>query len=178
MHIHIDADGSARVVLGAYAAVQRRRGRRRSFQPRRVLALNSLVDPADIDRYAAMGIIANCRPLWGTDYNGQYLEIYTDLLGADRVEERLFPYGDLVRSGAVVNYGSDILGVDIPEIPPLIQFEALITRKRPGHPDDRSLVARQRIGLHDALRGYTVNAPTNCASSTVPALWRPERPPT
>jgi len=154
MHIHVDADGSARVVLDAYEAVLRRRGREGC---RHVLAHNSMVDPADIDRYAAMGIIANCTPLWGTDYNGQYLDIYTRLLGAARVAERLFPYGDLVRSGATVTYGSDIPGVDIPEIPPLIQIEALLTRQRPGYPDDVPLVARQRIGLHDALRGYTIN---------------------
>ena len=154
MHIHVDADGSARVVLDAYENVLRRRGRDGT---RRVIAHNSMVDPADISRYADMGIIANCTPLWGTDYNGQYRDIYTSMLGADRVEERLFPYGDLVRSGATVTYGSDIPGVDIDEGPPLIQIEALLTRKRPGHPEDLPLVARQRIGLHDALRGYTAN---------------------
>ena len=154
MHIHIDGDGSARVVLDTYGAVLARRG---SEGRRHVLAHNSMVDPADIGRYAQMGVIANCTPLWGTDYNGQYLDIYTTLLGADRMEERLFPYGDLVRSGATVTYGSDIPGVDIPEIPPLIQIEALLTRQRPGYPDDTPLVARQRIGLHDALRGYTAN---------------------
>ena len=158
MHIHVDGDGSARVVLDAYEKVLGRLGARSGpNQPRHVLAHNSMVDPADIGRYAQMGVIANCTPLWGTNYNGQYLGIYTNLLGADRVEERLFPYGDLVRSGATVTYGSDIPGVDSPEIPPLIQIEALVTRKRPGHPDDEPLVPRQRIGLHDALRGYTVN---------------------
>lgn len=154
MHIHVDADGSARVVLDAYEKVMRRRG---PEGRRHVLAHNSMVDPSDIRRYAEMGIIANCTPLWGTDYNGQYRDVYTRLLGAERVEERLLPYGDLVRSGAVVTYGSDIPGVDIPEIPPLIQIEALVTRKRPGHPADEPLVPRQRIGLHDALRGYTAN---------------------
>lgn len=154
MHIHVDADGSARVVLDAYEKVLRRRG---PEGRRHVIAHNSMVDPADIGRYAAMGIIANCTPLWGTDYNGQYIDIYTAMLGADRVEERLFPYGDLVRSGATVTYGSDIPGVDIDEGPPLIQIEALVTRKRPGYPQDTALVPRQRIGLHDALRGYTVN---------------------
>lgn len=158
MHIHIDGDGSARVVLDAYEAVARRhRADGPAGQRRHVLAHNSMVDPADIGRYAELGVIANCTPLWGTDYNGQYRDIYTRMLGADRVEERLFPYGDLVRSGAVVTYGSDIPGVDIPEIPPLIQIEALLTRQRPGYPDDLPLVARQRIGLHDALRGYTAN---------------------
>lgn len=154
MHIHVDADGSARVVLDAYEKVLRRRG---AESRRHVIAHNSMVDPADIGRYASMGIIANCTPLWGTDYNGQYRDIYTTLLGADRVEERLLPYGDLVRSGATVTYGSDIPGVDISEGPPLIQIEALLTRQRPGYPDDLPLVARQRIGLHDALRGYTAN---------------------
>ena len=154
MHIHIDGDGSARTVLDAYERVSKRRGRQ---SRRHVLAHNSMVDPADIGRYAQLGVIANCTPLWGTDYNGQYLDIYTGMLGSARIEERLFPYGDLVRSGAVVTYGSDIPGVDIPEIPPLIQIEALLTRKRPGHPDDAPLVPRQRIGLHDALRGYTAN---------------------
>lgn len=158
MHIHIDGDGSARVVLDSYEKVLRRRAASGDAEkPRHVLAHNSMVDPTDIGRYAAMGIIANCTPLWGTDYNGQYREIYTNLLGAERMEERLFPYGDLVRSGATVTYGSDIPGVDIPEIPPLIQIEALVTRTRPGHPDEAPLVARQRIGLHDALRGYTAN---------------------
>ncbi len=158
MHIHVDADGSTRVVLDAYERVlRRRRARNGPEKPRHTIAHNSMVDPADIGRYAQMGIIANCTPLWGTDYNGQYRDIYTRMLGADRVEERLLPYGDLVRSGATVTYGSDIPGVDISEGPPLIQIEALVTRKRPGYPDDLPLVPRQRIGLHDALRGYTAN---------------------
>jgi predicted amidohydrolase YtcJ len=154
MHIHVDADGSARVVLDAYEAVLRSHGRNGQ---RYTLAHNSLVDPADIGRYAELGIIANCTPLWGTNYNGQYIDTYTKLLGPQRVDERVMPYGDLVRSGAIVTYGSDIPGVDIHEIPPLIQIEALVTRRRPGFPDDMPLVPRQRIGLHDALRGYTAN---------------------
>ena len=143
MHIHVDADGSVRTVLDAFAAVI---GRRSRHDRRHVLAHNSMVDPTDVPRYADLGIIANCTPLWGTDYNGQYLDIYTDLLGPARVAERLFPYGDLVRSGATVTYGSDIPGV-----------EALVTRRRPGHPEDRPLAEHQRISLFDALRGYTIN---------------------
>lgn len=50
-----------------------------------------MLDLADLPRFARMGIIANCTPLWGTDYNGQYRDIYTRMLGADRVEERCSP---------------------------------------------------------------------------------------
>lgn len=153
-HIHVDADGSVRTVLDAFERVFTRHGR---GTLRHTIAHNSMVHPDDVPRYADLGLIANCTPLWGTNYNGLYADIYRDALGAARVEERLFPYGDLVRSGAVVTYGSDIPGVTIAEIPPLIQVEALVTRQRPGFPDDEPLVARQRIGLHDALRGYTLN---------------------
>lgn len=154
MHIHVDADGSAHTVLNAIEQVQQQIGRGNA---RHVIAHNTLVSPDDVDRYAALGVLANCTPLWGTDYHGQYRAIYTELLGAERVEERVFPYGDLVRSGAVVTYGADLPGVDVDEVPPLIQIESLLTRKRPGYPDDAPFVERQRIGLHDALRGYTIN---------------------
>jgi predicted amidohydrolase YtcJ len=104
-----------------------------------------------------MGVIANCTPIWGTDYDGQQYDVYEARLGPQRMEERLYPYGDLVRSGAVVTYGADLPGSQVHEIAPLMQIEAAVTRKRPGFPDDRPLVRRQRIGLHDALRGYTIN---------------------
>jgi predicted amidohydrolase YtcJ len=153
-HIHIDADGSARVVLDAIEAVQRRHGRGTA---RHTVCHNTIVHPADVKRFAELGVIANCTPLWGTDYDGSFYDTYLAKLGAERMEERLYPYGDLVRSGALVTYGSDIPGVLISEIAPLTQIEAAVTRKRPGFPDDRALVPRQRIDLHDALRGYTIN---------------------
>ena len=154
MHVHVDADGSARTVLDAFAQVQKEIGRGNS---RHLIAHNTLVAPEDLPRYAEMGVMANCTPLWGTDYHSQYRQIYTDLLGAERVEEGVMPYGDLVHSGATVTYGADLPGVDVDEVPPLIQIEAAVTRKRPGFPDDAPFVPRQRVGLADALRAYTIN---------------------
>jgi len=154
MHIHVDADGSVRTVLDAFEDVQKEIGRAES---RHLIAHNTLVSPEDLPRFAAMGVLANCTPLWGTDYHGQYRQIYTELLGAERVEERVFPYGDLVRSGAIVTFGADLPGVDLAEVPPLIQIEAAVTRKRPGFPQDEAFVPRQRMSVHDALRAYTIN---------------------
>ena len=111
----------------------------------------------------------------GTDYNGRYRAIYTKLLGADRVEERLLPYGDLVRSGAVVTYGSDIRASTSRRF-------RRCSRSGFGHPpasrlpDDLPLVPRQRIGLHDTLRGYTANGATRCGSKIAPACWGPAWP--
>ncbi len=140
-HVHIDGDGSARVVLDAIEAVQRRLGRGTS---RHCVCHNTIVHPDEVKRFAQLGVIANCTPLWGTDYDGSFYDTYLAKLGAKRMDASLYPYGDLVRSGAVVTYGSDIPGVGIAEVPPLIHIEALVTRRRPGHPHDRALVPRQR----------------------------------
>jgi predicted amidohydrolase YtcJ len=83
-----------------------------------------------VKRFAELGVIANCTPLWGTDYDGTFYDTYLAKLGAERMEERLYPYGDLVRSGALVTYGSDIPGVRISEIAPLTQIEAAVRPTR------------------------------------------------
>ena len=154
MHIHVDADGSARTVLDAFQSVFDKIG---NAGTRHTVAHNSMVAPEDINRYAEMGLLANITPLWATDKDGLYWDIYTKLIGPERIQDRLYPYGDLVRSGTTVTIGADIPGVDIHEIPPLIQIQAAVTRKEPGFPDQRPLVERQAIALHDALRAYTVN---------------------
>lgn len=151
-HIHVDADGTARAVLDAIEAAQRRLG-----QPaRHTIAHNTLIHPGDVPRYAALNVIASITPLWATDYNGTTIDTYTKLLGADRAE-RLYPNLDLLRAGTTLTIGADIPGVDVDESAPLIQLEAAVTRKRPGHPQDRPLSPQQRLPLADALRAYTSN---------------------
>lgn len=154
MHIHVDADGSARTVLDAFESVFDRLGNEGT---RHTIAHNSMVAPEDINRYAELGLLANITPLWATDKDGLYWDIYTKLIGPDRIQDRLFPYGDLVRAGTTVTIGADIPGVDIHEIPPLLQIQAAVTRKEPGFPEQRPLVERQALTLHDALRAYTIN---------------------
>lgn len=154
MHVHCDADGTVRAVLDAFENVIKRHGLQGL---RHTMCHLSLVHPDDIPRFAQLGIIVNGTPIWATDYNGVDYDRYQCQLGAERFEERLLPYGDIMRTGAVVTFGADIGGVDIDEVPPLIQISAALTRKRPGHPDDRPMVARQRITLDQAIRAYTIN---------------------
>jgi hypothetical protein len=53
-----------------------------------------------VKRLAELGVIANCTPLWGTDYDGTFHDTYLEKPGAERMEECLYPDGALVRSGA------------------------------------------------------------------------------
>lgn len=154
MHIHADGDGSVRAVLDALEEVQAQLGPQGR---RHTICHLSLTHPDDVKRFKPLGIIANGTPLWATNYDGVYIEQYKALFGAERMEERMYPYGDLVRSGATVTFGADLPGVDIDEVPPLIQLEATVTRQRPGFPDDPAMVPRQRISVEEAIRGYTIN---------------------
>lgn len=154
MHIHTDADGSVRTVLDSLEEVQKKIG---WGNRRHTITHNSTVSPQDIPRYKKLKVLANCQPMWGTNYSGNYIETFEKALGKRRVEEEIFPYGDLVRSGARVAYGSDIPGIEIADIPPLINLQAAVTRKRPGYPYDPVFVERQKVTLAQALQCYTYN---------------------
>jgi len=78
MHVHVDADGSARTVLNSLEAVQKQLGR---GGRRHTITHNSTVSPKDIPRYKQPGVLANCQPMWGTNYNGKYIETFTKALG-------------------------------------------------------------------------------------------------
>lgn len=112
--------------------------------------------PDDVARFARLDVTANCTPLWGTDYRGEFMDAYPLLVGDERFERDYCPYGDLVRSGARVTFGADCPGVEVHEIPPLTQIEAAVTRRRPGRPDDRPCLPRQRVEVAEALRAYTI----------------------
>jgi predicted amidohydrolase YtcJ len=151
---HNDADGSVRVILDCIERVQKRIGKGTA---RHCLCHCGIVHPSDIPRFKELGVMANCTPIWGTNYDGIFHEIYTAKLGKDRMEERSYPYGDLVRSGVNVSYGADLPGVRLEEMPPLVQIQAAMTRKRPGFPDDPPLVERQKVTLEEALKCSTIN---------------------
>jgi predicted amidohydrolase YtcJ len=154
MHVHADGDGSVRTVLDAFEAVQKRLG----LQGRRhTICHISLVHPDDLPRFRKLGLVVNGTPLWATDYNGVDYDRYQRKLGARRFEERLLAYGDVMRSGATYTIGADLGGVDVDEIPPLMQLEAAVTRQRPGRRNDNVMVARQRMSVGDAIKAYTIN---------------------
>jgi predicted amidohydrolase YtcJ len=154
VHVHVEGDGSLRTVLDAIEQVQARHGR---GDRRHTVCHNTWVHPDDLHRFVDLGIVANVTPMWGTDFDGGTMDAYTARMGEHRVRTRSMPYGDLVRSGAVVTYGADCPGVRIEEIPPLTQIEAAVTRRRPGHPEDRAYLPDQRVSVHDAVRAYTAN---------------------
>lgn len=61
-HVHAIGDAGVRQALDAITETARRNG---PADRRPVLAHVQLIDPADLPRFAALGVIANLEPLWG-----------------------------------------------------------------------------------------------------------------
>ncbi len=108
------------------------------------------LDPADIPRFGALGVIAAVQPLHFTE-DMQWME---SRLGLKRIEMEAFPWRSMIDSGAVLAGGSDAPVVDIN---PLWGIYAAITRQdRNGQPVN-GWTPEQRMTAMEALQAYTIN---------------------
>ncbi len=102
IHIHAIGDAAARQALDAIEHVVATNGPR---DRRPVIAHAQLVDDADIDRFAALGVIPNMQPLWA-QLDPLMVELTIPRLGADRGAKQ-YRMRSLDDSGAPLAFGSD-----------------------------------------------------------------------
>lgn len=102
IHIHAIGDAAVRQALDAVEFVVRRNPPR---DRRPVIAHAQLVDDADIDRFAQLGVIPNMQPLWA-QMDALMTVLTIPRLGVDRAD-RQYRMGALVRTGASLALGSD-----------------------------------------------------------------------
>jgi predicted amidohydrolase YtcJ len=102
IHIHAIGDAAARQALDAIEHVVNTNGPR---DRRPVIAHAQLVDDADLDRFAALGVIPNMQPLWA-QLDPLMVELTIPRLGPDRSEKQ-YRMHSLVESGAPLAFGSD-----------------------------------------------------------------------
>jgi hypothetical protein len=102
IHIHAIGDAAARQALDAIEHVVASNGPR---DRRPVIAHAQLVDDADIDRFAALGVIPNMQPLWA-QLDPLMVELTIPRLGADRGAQQ-YRMRSLDESGAPLAFGSD-----------------------------------------------------------------------
>ena len=70
-----------------------------------MLAHTQLVDPADLPRFAELGVVANFEPLWA-QLDAVQTELTIPRIGAAR-GARQYPMASLLASGAVLSMGTD-----------------------------------------------------------------------
>ncbi|GJM25522.1 MAG: amidohydrolase [Phycisphaerae bacterium] len=145
MAVHAIGDQANHEILDIYASLPSASDRRH-----RVEHCQHLL-PEDIERFADIGVIASMQPYHKAD-DGRYAEA---AIGRQRAQTS-YAFKDLIKSGAVVCFGSDT---------PVVAanpFEAIMTARRGETLDGKVWIPGQRISLEQALFCYTV-APTFAA---------------
>jgi hypothetical protein len=149
--VHAIGDAAVRAVLDAYAAA--RAGEAPAHVaprlPDRVEHVQ-LIDPADVPRLAALGVVASLQPIHAT----------SDMRIADRYwgDRAAFSYAwrSLLDAGTILAFGSDC---PVETIEPLAGIHAAVTRRRAdGSPGPDGWRGGQRVSVAEAIRGYTAGA--------------------
>lgn len=147
VHQHALGDRAFRESLDAVEAARTANGMN---DARHHIAHLQLPDPVDVPRMRALGVVANMQPYWACP------DPASETLTRPRVgarADRLYPIGDVVRSGAVLAMGSD-WPVTTPDV--FREMQVAVTRQVIGAGADAPAQdASQRITLAQALAAFT-----------------------
>ncbi|WP_447587628.1 amidohydrolase [Microbacterium lacticum] len=153
VHFHAIGDRAVRECLDAVEHAIARNGR---GDNRHHIAHIQVVHPEDVPRFRELGVAANMQSLWAT-YEPQMVELTLPFLGEPRSAWQ-YPFGDLLRAGAVLAAGSD-WSVSTPD--PLAAIHTAVNRKAaPGHEEGEydAFLPEQAIDLATSLTAYTAGS--------------------
>jgi predicted amidohydrolase YtcJ len=144
--VHAIGDRANRETLDAYERAFARHGGGRDRRWRIEHAQH--LHPADVPRFAALGVVASMQGVHCTS-DGPWVE---ERLGAARVASGAYVWRDLLDSGATIANGTD---APVEDVDPLANFYASVTRRMA---DGRAFHPEQRMSREEALRAGTLAA--------------------
>ncbi|MDP9371933.1 MAG: amidohydrolase [Chloroflexota bacterium] len=146
--IHAIGDAANRLVLDVYEEARRDGLLDVPRLPPRIEHAQVL-DPADLGRFAALGVVASMQPIHCT----------TDMFGIDRWwggrGRWAYAFETLRRGGAVLAFGSD---APVDDLSPIAGIHAAVTRQNAAGKPAGGWYPEERLTALDALRAYTVGA--------------------
>ncbi len=144
--VHAIGDRANREVLNVFEAAVKANPDKKDVRWRIEHAQH--LNPADIPRFAQLGVIASMQGIHCTS-DAVFVPAR---LGARRSEEGAYVWQKLMKSGALVSNGTD---APVEDIDPIANYYATVTRKLK---DGSSFYPDQRMSRQEALRSYTRNA--------------------
>ena len=144
--VHAIGDRANREVLDIYRDVLREHPARTGLRWRIEHAQH--LDPADVPRFAELGVIASMQGCHATS-DGPFV---VTRLGQRRAQEGAYAWQRLLKSGATIVNGTD---VPVEDISPLRCFYSSVSRKMA---DGRAFFPEHCMTRQQALRSYTLDA--------------------
>jgi predicted amidohydrolase YtcJ len=142
---HAIGDRANREVLNLYEAVFREHPEKQDLRWRIEHAQH--LDPSDIPRFGALGVIAAMQGIHCTS-DGPFV---IARLGRERAEAGAYVWQKLMKSGAVVGNGTD---TPVEDVDPIQCYYASVSRRLK---DGTVFFLDQRMSRMEALRSYTIN---------------------
>ncbi len=141
--VHAIGDRANREVLDVYQRALAERPDSKALRWRIEHAQH--LDPADIPRFAQLGVVASMQAVHCTS-DGPWVP---KRLGTERAREGAYAWRALLDTGAVVSNGTD---TPVEDVDPIAGFYALVTRRMA---DGRVFFGEQRMSRAEALAAST-----------------------
>lgn len=150
VHFHSIGDAAIRYALDAIEEALIQNGQ---LGNRHHISHIQMWDPADIPRFAELGVVANFQPLWA--YADEYVtELTIPFIGEERARW-MYPIKTVQDTGATIAFGSDW---SVSTANPFPQMETAITRKSAIDDSYPVFIPEERIDLETAIVAFTINA--------------------
>ena len=145
--VHAIGDRAIRMQLDIYERVAKANGSRdRRFR----IEHAQHIAPADIGRFAALGVIASMQPYHAID-DGRWAEA---VIGAERAKGT-YAFRSLLDHGTVLAFGSDWF---VAPPTPLLGIYAAVTRRTLDDKHPGGWIPAQKVTVEQALRAYTTGS--------------------
>lgn len=145
--IHAIGDKANHVLLDYFEEVAKENSPRdRRFRIEHVQHLL----PADISRFAKLGVIASMQPYHAID-DGRWA---AKRIGPERIKTT-YAFRSLLDSGAPLAFGSDWT---VTPLSPILGIYAAVTRKTIDGKNPKGWIPEQKISVEEAVRAYTTTA--------------------
>lgn len=145
-HFHTIGDRAARYALDAVEAVPAEV----RAQVRNHIAHLQILNTADVQRFAKLGVTANLQSLWAS-FDDQMVQLTAPILGDERMQWQ-YLFKSLHDAGATLACGSD-WPVSTPD--PWQAMHVAVNRRGPGETEVPQLLPEQALDLATILTAYT-----------------------
>jgi predicted amidohydrolase YtcJ len=146
VNTHAIGDRANRVVLDIYEKVFKANPDKQNLRWRIEHAQH--LDPADVPRFAQLGVIAAMQGTHATS-DGPWIP---KRLGEERAIKTSYVFRDLMKTGAIISNGTD---VPVEKIDPIACFFSAVTRQMAS---GATFFPEQAMTREEALRSYTASA--------------------